>query len=172
MWQLGAISQPPHDRDRAVEKSYVSGAWPRRNSNSRRPQATAGDRRRPQATAAGDDRRRSQATAGDRRRPQATAAGRRPRAAGHKRPQAASKREHSKKKTRTIPPYPGDLKFIGIFLRTSERRRRAEASGDRAKAAHSAQRRANDRGTMATSHFTPPGATAPTQSNDAARRVR
>ena len=52
--------------------------------------------------------------------------------------------------------------------RTNEWRRWAEASGDRAKAAQRSAGRMT--GAMATSRFTPPGATAPTQSNNAARR--
>ena len=80
------------------------GVRPRRN---RRPQAPAGARRRPQATA------------GDHRRPPAT------------------KREHSKITTRLdytgLKYHPALSRRLGTS-RTSEWRRRAQASGDRAKA--------------------------------------
>ena len=101
-------------------------------------------------------RRRPQATAGDRRRPQATAG-----------EQARAQQQKRRLDYMGLKRHPALSQRLGTS-RTSERRRWAEASGDRAKAAQRSAGRMT--GAMATSRFTPPGATAPTQSNNAARR--
>ena len=104
----------------------------------------------------GRDRRRPQATAGDHRRPQATAG-----------EQARAQQKTSRLDYTALKRHPALSQRLGAS-RTNEWRRWAEASGDRAKAAQRSAGRMT--GAMATSRFTPPGATAPTQSNNAARR--
>ena len=129
------------------------------------------------AATAGD---RPQATAGDRRRPQATA--------------GEEARAQQKNDPARLPleskHHPALSRRLGTS-RTSERRRWADASGDPAKAVQRSAGRMTR--AMATSHFplhgslpglgsistkrkfcinsTPPGTTAPAQSNDAARRA-
>ena len=103
------------------------------------------------AAAAASDRRRPQATAGDRRR--ASASG-------------AKKNEPARLHRTKTPPrlIPATWDFA--------HERAAEMGGGEWRPSHKAAQRSAGRmtGAMATSRFTPPGATAPTQSNNAARR--
>ena len=108
-------------------------------SDRKRPQATAGDRRRPQATAG--DRRRPQTTTGDRRRASASAA------------TTKTARLHGAKAPPRLVPATWDFAH----------ERAAEMGGGEWRPSHKAAQRSAGRmtGAIATSCFTPPGATVP-----------